>query len=123
MAVAAFLILYIFNSVNDSTVNLNKLPDPINVGTIIEDFKDLSDNGELPREAAQYEGGKRLYVPLDYTGQSGEVFYLLIDSDIYMYKIEAEDKGSKKDVLIYELNDIFVNIALPESKFKIYEIE
>lgn len=122
ISVAAFLILYIFNSINDSTVNYNKLPAPISIDTIIEDFEDLSDNSELPSEVVNYQGTKNLYLPLEYTGQSGEVFYLVMASDIYMYKIEALSKDDK-DVLVYKLKDVFVNITLPEYKFNIYEIK
>lgn len=121
LTAAAFLILYIFNSFNDSAVNLNKLPAPVTVESIIEDFKDLSDNNELSIESITYQDTKKLYVPVNYTGQSGEVFYLVIASDIYKYKIETVTEN-EKDRLVYRLNDRFVNITLPESKFKIYEI-
>lgn len=119
---AAFLVLYIFNSANDSTVNLYKLPTPISVESIIEDFEDLSDNNEIPSEEVLNEGTKRLYIPKDYTGQSGEVFYLGIASNIYMYKIETLTEN-EKEVLVYRLDDMFVNIALPQSKFNIHEIK
>lgn len=119
IAGAAFLILYLLN-VTDHFNFISTQPATMEVKTIIEDFKDLSDNEELPAQVREDKELKELYIPLDYAGQSGEVFYLVIDSSIYKYKIVAQDNKTK---LIYELKDTFYNIVLPSSKFNIYEIK
>lgn len=115
LALAAFLILYLFNNVFREP-SLSTLV-TIGVDDIISDFADLTDNPELPATINGSE--KYLYVPKDFTGVSGQVFYLVID-DIYQYKIES---GEDKEKLNYNLKNTFNNIRLPEDRFNIYEIK
>ncbi len=118
LALGAFLIIYLFNNNNLLDLAPSK-PATIKVADIIKDFGDLSDNPELTSPVKNENGDKYLYVPLDYTGQAGEVFYLVADDAIYKYKIELPADSQS---ISYSLKDTFNNIVLPETKFTVYDL-
>lgn len=116
LGAAAFLLLYLFNNILfDSTPSR---PAIIRAEDIIKDFTDLSDNPELPSTANSPGQEKYLYVPRDFKGQAGAVFYVVID-DIYQYKIEM---ATDSQTISYNLKNSFNNIRLPEERFTIYDL-
>ncbi|HZK42670.1 MAG TPA: hypothetical protein VFC73_00065 [Syntrophomonadaceae bacterium] len=123
LAIVAFLIIYLFNYNDSSSLeDISLQPENIEIAALIDDFKDLSDNDELPLEVITADYPRNLYIPHDFTGQSGELFYLSIDNSIYKYKIELLEDNDKAS-FVYILKDVFENITLPESKFKKHAIK
>lgn len=89
------------------------MPIGIKASDIVEEFKDLSNTADNDL--------KRLYFPKDFSGQAGDVFYLVVEEQIYKYKIEVAEGKSSLD-LVYELKDTYDSIVLPTDKFKIFDL-
>ncbi|HZJ83988.1 MAG TPA: hypothetical protein VFD02_00410 [Syntrophomonadaceae bacterium] len=111
LALVAFLLIFLFNMDNNLFGSRTPMPIGIRTSDIVKEFQDLPSTVDSDL--------KSLYFPKDFSGQAGDVFYLVVEEKVYKYKIEILEGESSVD-LVYELKDTYDSIALPQDKFKIF---
>lgn len=114
LAIIAFLIIYLFSFSDNNSKPQYSIPPKLETADIIASFKGSE-------EVSSIHGGKRLYFPTEFTGQAGEVFYLVVDKKNYKYKLELVENADKP-ILTYEFKESYDNYILPEAKFSIYDL-
>ncbi len=113
LALVAFLIIFLFSIDNNLSGLRSPMPINLQMTDIVEEFQDLPGT-----EDSKYNS---LYFPQDFSGQAGDIFYGVRDKKVYKYKLETvEDKSGVS--LLYEYQEIYDNISLPQDKFQIFDL-
>lgn len=114
LAMLAFVFIYVVNFYGKDFNDFQAIPLPLEISEIMSDFV-------YPEEIEESSLAKQLYFPRNFTGNAGEVFYLVTDDYIYKYKLLLLVTG-KKETTTYLLHDKYENLVLPADKFDIYDL-